>query len=147
MAGINDFVREALAFYPRLDESLVRMVLVHAGPELLPELGDALGAYARKKLGERGVEIRTGVHVKAVTGDEVLLDDGTRIASRFVVWTAGTSPHPLLGHLSERIFCPRFELWVSPSVGPPDRFCFTSAIRNSRMLAPSSEALTASTPC
>jgi NADH dehydrogenase len=75
------------------------MVLVHAGPELLPELGDALGAYARKKLGERGVEIRTGVHVKAVTGDEVLLDDGTRIASRFVVWTAGTSPHPLLGRL------------------------------------------------
>ena len=31
------------------------------------------------------------------------LSDGRRIASRLVVWTAGTSPHPLLGELP----CPR----------------------------------------
>ena len=75
------------------------MVLVHAGAELLPELGDALGAYARTKLGARGVEIRTASHVREVTATEVRLDDGTVIPSRFVVWTAGTMPHPLLGCL------------------------------------------------
>jgi NADH:ubiquinone reductase (H+-translocating) len=99
MAGINDFVREALDYYPRLSESLVRMVLVHGGPELLPELGDRLGTYARKKLAGRGVEIHTGVHVSGVTGTEVCLSNGLTIPSRFVVWTAGTSPHPLLGQL------------------------------------------------
>jgi NADH dehydrogenase len=99
MAGINDFVREALAYYPRLAESMLRMVLVHGGAELLPELGDRLGSYARAKLAGRGVEIHTSVHVSGVTDDEVRLSDGSSIASRFIVWTAGTSPHHLLGQL------------------------------------------------
>jgi NADH dehydrogenase len=100
MAAINDFVRDALAHYPALDASLVRMVLIHAGPELLPELGDELGAYARQELGGRGVDIRTRVHVTEVTEIGVRLDDGSTIPSQFVVWTAGTSPHPLLSTLA-----------------------------------------------
>jgi NADH:quinone reductase (non-electrogenic) len=100
MAAINDFVREALDHYPKLDASLVRMVLVHAAPELLPELGDELGAYARRKMHDRGVEIHTQVHVTEVTENGVRLDDGSTIPSQFVVWTAGTSPHPLLATLA-----------------------------------------------
>jgi NADH dehydrogenase len=100
MAAINDFVRDALAHYPALDASLVRMVLIHAGPELLPELGDELGAYARQELGGRGVDVRTRVHVTEVTEIGVRLDDGSTIPSQFVVWTAGTSPHPLLSTLA-----------------------------------------------
>jgi NADH dehydrogenase len=46
------------------------------------------------------VEIRTRVHVTAVTQDEVRLDDGSTIPAGLVVWTAGTSPHPLLGTLA-----------------------------------------------
>ena len=99
MAAVNDFVREALTHYRSLDTSLVRMVLVHAGPELLPELGDELGAYARQKLGDRGVEIRTHVHVTELRENGVRLDDGSTISSQFLVWTAGTSPHPLLATL------------------------------------------------
>jgi NADH dehydrogenase FAD-containing subunit len=34
--------------------------------------------------------------VKGVTHREVLLTDDTRISSFTLVWTAGTSPHPLL---------------------------------------------------
>src|SRR5215475_359185 len=41
IAGLNDFVREALKFYPRISPDRVRMVLVHAGPVILPELGTA----------------------------------------------------------------------------------------------------------
>jgi NADH dehydrogenase len=99
MAGINDFVREAVTCYPRLRDAAIRMVLVHGGQELLPELGDALGAYARRKLSERGVDVHTGVHVTGTDGDTVTLSNGMAIASRFVVWTAGTAPHPLLGRL------------------------------------------------
>ena len=57
---MNDFVREALALYPRLTPQDVRMVLVHAGRDILPELGEELGVYAQRKLAERGVEIMTG---------------------------------------------------------------------------------------
>src|SRR5262249_36168992 len=92
VAGLNDFVREALEFYPRIDPNRVRTVLVHAGPVILPELGEKLGAYAQHKLASRGIEIVTDAKVSAVTEQAVMLADGRRIASRLVVWTAGTSP-------------------------------------------------------
>jgi NADH:quinone reductase (non-electrogenic) len=99
MAGLNDFVRESLKYYPRLKDAEVRMVLVHAGPAILPELGDELGAYARRCLSGRGVEILTDAKVSGVTDSAVTLADGRRIPSRLVVWTAGTSPHPLVHDL------------------------------------------------
>jgi NADH dehydrogenase len=94
-AGVNDFVRDAIRFYPRIRADRVRMVLVHSGPVILPELGEKLGAYAQQKLAARGVEIVTKAKVAGVDATGVALGDGTRIAARLVVWTAGTSPHPL----------------------------------------------------
>src|SRR5438876_10852918 len=43
VASLNDFVREALRFYPNLCEDMVRVILVHSGPVILPELGESLG--------------------------------------------------------------------------------------------------------
>ena len=99
LAAVNDFVREAARFYPRLDPARIRMVLIHSGSVILPELGDHLGAYAQRMLGQRGLEIITNARVTAVTHDQVSLNDGRRIASKLLVWTAGTSPHPLIGQL------------------------------------------------
>jgi NADH dehydrogenase len=96
---VNDFVREALKFYPRIDVDRVRMVLVHSGPVILPELGETLGAYAQRKLAARGIEILTGAKVARVDESGVTLGDGCRISSQLVVWTAGTSPHPLIHDL------------------------------------------------
>jgi NADH dehydrogenase len=103
MAGINDFVREALAFYPHLKSAELRMVLVNAGPVILPELSAGLGAYAQRKLTERGVEIHGNAKVTAVEDHRVTLSDGTVVETDTVVWTAGTTPHPMLATLT----CPR----------------------------------------
>jgi NADH:quinone reductase (non-electrogenic) len=62
----------------------------------LPELGSALGSYTQHKLGERGVEVIVNAQVQRVTAQDVRLGDGRTIPARLVVWTAGTSPHPLL---------------------------------------------------
>ncbi|HKQ62395.1 MAG TPA: NAD(P)/FAD-dependent oxidoreductase [Candidatus Polarisedimenticolaceae bacterium] len=99
IAGVNDFVRSSLRYYPNLESGLLRVVLVHAGETILPELGPELGAYAQRKLAERGVEIRTGVRVSAVSDERVTLSDGSSIPTRTIVWTAGTSPHPLVATL------------------------------------------------
>ncbi len=99
IAGINDFVREALKFYPNLTHDVVRMVLVHPGPVILPELGEKLGSYAQQKLAQRGVEIRVNTKVTGVSDDAVELSDGSRIRSKTLVWTAGTSPNMLLAKL------------------------------------------------
>ena len=99
IAGINDFLRESIKFYPNINEEMLRIVLVYPGEVILPELGPKLGAYAQKKLAQRGVDIRTHTGVTGVTEHEVTLSDGSTIPSNTDVWTAGTSPHPLLAAL------------------------------------------------
>jgi NADH dehydrogenase len=99
LAAINDFVRDGLKFYPHIDPRQVRMVLVHPGALILPELGDELGAYAQKKLAERGVDVLVGTRVVSVSDAGVTLDTGQTIPSQVVVWTAGTAPNPLLQRL------------------------------------------------
>ena len=99
IASINDFVRNALPFYPSLSQRDVRFVLVHSGGVLLPELDPSLGRYARRKLVQRGVDVRTGVRVRALGDAGVHLSDGSTLETRCLVWTAGTCPHPLLDAL------------------------------------------------
>jgi NADH dehydrogenase len=95
-ASINDFVREALPFYPNLSEDQVRIVLVHSGNVVLPELSEKLGRYAERKMVQRKMEVRTGVRVARFEDNHVHLNDGTRIRTCTLVWTAGTSPNPLV---------------------------------------------------
>ena len=96
VAGINDFVRGALRSYPHLTEDMLRVVLVHPGPVILPELNEKLGAYAQRRLAGRKVEIRLNTRVEGFSGGAVQLSDGTAIHTNTLVWTAGTSPNPLL---------------------------------------------------
>ena len=99
VAAVNDFLRGALRSYPHLDGKLIRVVLVHPGELVLPELGPELGRYAQEKLAKRGVEIRVKTKVERVSNRGVELDDGTTIKTKTVVWTAGTSPNPVLNRL------------------------------------------------
>jgi NADH dehydrogenase len=99
IAGINDFLREALRFYPHLSEEMIRVILVHAGDTLLPELNDKLGKYAEAKLGSRGVDIYLNTKVQEVKGAEVILTNGERIITNTLIWTAGTAPNPMLDDL------------------------------------------------
>src|SRR6266581_311803 len=95
VAALNDFVREALPFYPNLCEDMLRVMLVHSGPVILPELGESLGRYTQKVLVRRDVEVRLNTRVKSMTENCVFLADGVEIPSRTLVWTAGTAPNPL----------------------------------------------------
>jgi NADH:ubiquinone reductase (H+-translocating) len=99
VAAVNDFVREALRFYPNLTEAQLRVVLVHDGPVILPELGERLGTYAQRKLTERKVDIRVNTKIAGMSEVGVKLGDGTAIPARTLVWTAGTAPNPLLAAL------------------------------------------------
>lgn len=95
VAAINDFVREAIRSYFNLRADSLRVVLVHSGPVILPELPEALGIYAGKELARRGVEIRVNSKVSGVSAGNVELAGGTGIKSRMVIW-AGNAPHSLL---------------------------------------------------
>ena len=99
VAAANDFLRDAMRLYPHLTEDLLRVVLVHAGPLILPELGEKLGAYAQFKLAKRQIDIRVSTEVVGVSDDGVALSDHTVIKANTLVWTAGVSPNPLMATL------------------------------------------------
>ena len=96
IAAVNDFVGEALRYYPNLRPRMLRMVLVHPGDVILPELTPSLGRYAERKLARRGIDVRPRTKVDAFVDDVVTLSDGTRLPCATVVWTAGTTPNPLV---------------------------------------------------
>jgi NADH dehydrogenase len=96
VASINDFLRDAIPFYSNLKEEMLRVVLVHPGEFILPELGEKLGRYADRKLRKRGVEIRPKTKVSAVRPNEIELSDGEKIISSTLIWTTGISPNPIL---------------------------------------------------
>jgi NADH dehydrogenase len=75
------------------------MVLVTPDAVILPELGPRLGAYAQRKLAERGVEIVAGAKVRGVADNVVQLTDGRTIQADTLIWTAGTAPNPLVASL------------------------------------------------
>jgi NADH dehydrogenase len=97
--AVNDLLRESLKFYPNLTQDLLKVVVVDPGDHILPELGISLGHYAQERLGRRGVEVRLKAKVAGYDGNDVVLDDGTRIATRMLIWTAGITPPSLLSSL------------------------------------------------
>jgi NADH:ubiquinone reductase (H+-translocating) len=96
VAALNDFVRRAVRSYPHLSEDMVRVILIHSGPVILPELEENLGVYAQKILAARQIEIHLKTKIESFSGRAVRLTDGTMIPTNTLVWTAGTSPNPLL---------------------------------------------------
>lgn len=98
-AELNDFVREAGRAYRNLRAEQARVVLLHSGQRILPELGDDLALYAQRKLAERGVEICLGKRVAAATASEAVLADGERIPTRTLIMAIGSNPNPVLAGL------------------------------------------------
>src|SRR5215472_16073964 len=97
--AVNDFVRETVRYYPQLREELIRVVVVHPGNFILPELGEELGRYAERKLRERKVEVIKGPRVANYDGVVVTLSDGTSIPTATLIWTAGVKPSPVIESL------------------------------------------------
>ncbi len=93
------WARAIVGFRDDLTEDQLRLVLVEPGPVILPELGERLGAYAQRKLAARKVEIRVNIKVTGMSDRGVELSDGSILKTNTLVWTAGTSPNPLLAQL------------------------------------------------
>jgi NADH:ubiquinone reductase (H+-translocating) len=67
---------------------MLRVILIHSGPVILPELEESLGLYAQKILAERKVEIQLKAKIESFSGGVVRLTDGTVLLTNTLVWTA-----------------------------------------------------------
>ena len=100
VGAMNGLVEGTLArHYPRIRRDEVRLVLLEALPEILPNLPRELAGYSAQRLRELGVEVRTETPVEWVDADGMLTTGGEYIPSRTVVWTAGVQPEPVSGGL------------------------------------------------
>jgi NADH dehydrogenase len=91
---IHTLVHEHLApDYPNIDPYRVRIYLLEALPNILPELDPALRRAARTRLLNERIEVLTGAMAEEITDDCVKLKGGKQIETENVVWTAGNRPN------------------------------------------------------
>ena len=111
----HTLARDFRAFDPRT----TRVVLVEAGPRVLPTFSEWLSAHARADLEGLGIEVRTGTPVADLGEDFVEIGD-ERIATRTVLWAAGVRASPLTRHLGVPID-KAGRVWVEDDLSVPDR--------------------------
>ncbi|WP_199101069.1 NAD(P)/FAD-dependent oxidoreductase [Dyella sp. ASV21] len=85
--------------FRRADPRKANVLLVEAGPRLLPAFDPSLSDKARRQLEKLGVEVRLGTAVTAIGADGVTLGD-TPYPARTVLWGAGVAASPLGKHLA-----------------------------------------------
>ena len=95
LAGaIAELARRALAKdFRTIDPRVTRIILVEAGPRLLPSFPEDLSDDAKRRLERLGVEIRLGAPVTAIDASGVTIGPA-RIEARTVIWAAGVAASP-----------------------------------------------------
>jgi len=80
--------------FRRIDPASARVLLIEAGPRVLPGFPPSLSASAQRQLERLGVRVRTGRAVTSMTERGVCIGE-ERIAARTLLWAAGVAASPL----------------------------------------------------
>jgi NADH:ubiquinone reductase (H+-translocating) len=104
MAGaLAEIARHTLpGDFRHIDPTSARVVLVEAGPRVLPAYPSDLSESARRQLEALGVQVWTGAAVTGVDAEGVQMG-ADRLAARTVVWAAGVEASPLARSLNVQL--------------------------------------------
>src|SRR5712691_8515481 len=92
--AVAELAHKALASdFRHIDPKLARVLLVEAGPRILPTFPESLAKKAYAELTRLGVEVRTNCMVEGVDERGVVIG-GEHLAARTVVWMAGVRGSP-----------------------------------------------------
>jgi NADH dehydrogenase len=96
MAGaIAELARKSIVCdFRHIDSASARVVLVEAGPRILPAFPETLSAAATRQLRTLGVEVIVGDGVKHCDAQGLTLRSGTRIDAATIIWGAGVMASP-----------------------------------------------------
>jgi NADH:quinone reductase (non-electrogenic) len=97
---INDLVRGSARYFQNFRAEDVTVTLIHSRDQILPEIGQRLREFARRKMERAGVKILLNARVASATAEGVALAGGEFVSGGTVVCTVGSSPAPILGHLA-----------------------------------------------
>ena len=95
MAGtIAEISRHALRMdFRNIDPSAARILLVEAGPRVLPAFPEVLSKDAQTRLERLGVEVRLGQAVTACDAEGVTIG-GQHVPAHTIIWAAGVMASP-----------------------------------------------------
>ena len=85
--------------YPGLDLREVQVLLLEAGPSLIPAFPSSLQAATVRALLRKHVEVRLRCTVVGYDGEDVKMGDGSTIPARTLIWTAGVRAAALVDTL------------------------------------------------
>ena len=91
--------------YPELSPNLMTIHLIEALPSLLSNMSREASGHTYQYLTKLGVKIRLNTRVNSYDGENVFLSDGTTIATKYFVWSAGVmgnAPQGLNADVIER---------------------------------------------
>ena len=81
--------------FRRIDPQQARVILLEAGPRLLPQFSPRLSDKAAARLTKLGVSVRTNVRVENIGDGFLQLAGSTRVESANIIWAAGVAASPL----------------------------------------------------
>jgi len=81
--------------FRNVDTRKTRVILVEAGPRILPTFPEDLAARAVRDLTHLGVQVRVGSMVTGVDAEGVSIAGGEKIRARTAFWAAGNLSSPL----------------------------------------------------
>jgi NADH:quinone reductase (non-electrogenic) len=80
--------------FRRIDPRTSRILLIEAGPRILPTFAEDLARYAHRTLEHMGVEVLTTTAVTQCDATGVRTADGRRFEGATIVWAAGVMASP-----------------------------------------------------
>src|SRR5262249_22132290 len=80
--------------FRRIDPRTSRILLIEAGPRILPSFPEDLARYAHRALERMGVEVLTSTAVAGCDEMGVATADGRRFEGATIVWAAGVTASP-----------------------------------------------------
>ena len=89
---IKELIDRSLCYYPNIQSSEIRVVVLEFADRILNEMSESLAGYAQKNLIERGIEIQLGVGVAKCTGTQLVTTTNEIIDTRTIVATIGNAP-------------------------------------------------------
>jgi len=84
--------------FRRIDPAKARVLLIEAGPRILPGFAPELSQWATEAISRLGVEVFTGNPVTALDNGGVTVH-GEKIEARTILWAAGVEGSPLASSL------------------------------------------------
>jgi len=96
LAGaLGEIARQALrSEFDNVDPAIARIILIEAGPWILPSFPENLRESARRALVRLGIEVRVGKAVTKIENGAVWVGD-ERIEAHTILWAAGVAAAPL----------------------------------------------------